>query len=106
LLQRLPEGIPFHVVEEPNQLITNVLGALEKIFNGKSQKSYDFKIAMDQLSSYSRKVLNCTSLIPVGYVKSYGTIAKIIGGVARSVGARRGIKSCSFVDSLSQVGAF
>jgi len=86
LRQRLPDGIPFQVAEEPNQLLTNVLGALEEIFNGKDRESYEFKIATDHLSSYTRKVLNCTCLVPVGYVTSYGAIAKVVGGSARSVG--------------------
>ena len=86
LLRRLPDDIPFQVAEESNQLLTNVLGALEEVFNGKDRGSYGFKIAMDHLSSYTRKVLNCTSLVPVGYVTSYGAIAKVVGGSARSVG--------------------
>jgi len=86
LLRRLPDGIPFQVAEEPNQLLTNVLSALEEVFNGKDRKSYGFKIATAHLSSYTRKVLNCTCLVPVGYVTSYGAIAKVVGGSARSVG--------------------
>ena len=86
ILRRLPDGIPFQVAEEPNQLLTNVLEALEEIFNGKDRESYGFKIATDHLSSYTRKVLNCTCLVPVGYVTAYGAIAKVAGGSARSVG--------------------
>jgi len=86
LLRRLPAGIPFQVAEEPNQLLTNVLSALEEVFNGKDRESYGFKIAAAHLSSYTRKVLNCTCLVPVGYVTSYGAIAKVVGGSARSVG--------------------
>jgi O-6-methylguanine DNA methyltransferase len=86
LLRRLPDGIPFQVAEESNQLLTNVLGALDEVFNGNDRESYGFKIAMDHLSSYTRKLLNCTCLVPVGYVTSYGAIAKVVGGSARSVG--------------------
>jgi len=86
LLRRLPYDIPFQVAEEPNQLLTNVLGALEEIFNGKDRESYGFKIATDHLSGYTRKVLNCTCLVPVGYVTAYSAIAKVVGGSARSVG--------------------
>lgn len=86
ILRRLPDGIPFQAAEEPNQLLTNVLGALEEVFNGKDRESYGFKIAMDHLSSYTIKVLNCTCLVPVGYVTAYGAIAKVVGGSARSVG--------------------
>jgi methylated-DNA-[protein]-cysteine S-methyltransferase len=86
ILRRLPDGIPFQVAEEPNQVLANVLEALEEVFNGKDRESYGFNIAMDHLSSYSRKVLNCTCLVPVGYVTSYGAIAKVVRGSARSVG--------------------
>jgi len=86
LLGRLPSGISFQVAGEPNQLLTEVIGALEEIFDGKDRGSYGFKIAMDYLSSYTIKVLNCTRLIPVGYVTTYGAIAEVAGGIARSVG--------------------
>ena len=86
ILRKLPYDIPFEVAEEPNQLLTNVLNALKEIFNGKDRESYGFKIATGHLSSYSRRVLNCTCLVPVGYVTSYGAIAKVAGGSARSVG--------------------
>jgi len=86
LLRRLPDNIPFQVAEEPNQILTDVLDALEEIFNGKGRESYAFKINLNHLSSYTQKVLNCTRLVPVGYVTSYGAIAKAAGGGARSVG--------------------
>ena len=86
LLRRLPYDISFQVTEEPNQTITNVLSALEEIFNGEDKKSFGFKIDMNHLSSYTQKVLNCTHLVPVGYVTTYGAISKVVGGIARSVG--------------------
>jgi len=86
LLQRLPHDIPFQVTEEPNQTLTDVLSALEEIFNGKDKKSYGFNIDLNHLSSYTQKVLNCTRLVPVGHVTTYGAIAKVVGGIARSVG--------------------
>ena len=86
LLARLPEDVPFQVVEEPNQLLAKVLSALAEVFNGKDLETYGFKIDMTRLSSYTRKVLNCTRLVPVGYVTTYGAVAKVAGGIARSVG--------------------
>jgi methylated-DNA-[protein]-cysteine S-methyltransferase len=73
-------------VDEPNQFLSKVLNALEEIFNGKDRESYGFKIAMNNLSGYARNVLNGTCMVPVGYVTSYGAIAKVAGGSARSVG--------------------
>ena len=86
LLRRVPHDIPFQVTEEHNQLLANVLNALEEVFNGNDRENYGFKIALDNLSSYTQKVLSCTRLVPVGYVTTYGAISKVVGGIARSVG--------------------
>jgi len=86
LLKSLPYNVQFQVTEKPNQLLTELLKALKGIFDGKDSESYGFKIAMDHLPSYTRRVLNYTSLIPVGYLTTYGAIAKVAGGSPRSVG--------------------
>ena len=86
LLRRLPPDIRFQVTEEHNQLLANVLNALEEVFYGNDRENYGFEIALDNLSSYTQKVLSCTRLVPVGYVTTYGAIAKVVGGIARSVG--------------------
>ena len=86
LLENLPYNVPFQVTEKPNQLLTVLLKTLKAIFDGKDSAPYGFKIAMDHLPSYTRRVLNCTSLIPVGYLTTYGAIAKVAGGSPRSVG--------------------
>lgn len=86
LLGSLPYNVPFQVTEKPNQLLTDLLKTLKAIFDGKDRASYGFKIAMGHLPSYTRRVLNCTSLIPVGYLTTYGAIAKVAGGSPRSVG--------------------
>jgi methylated-DNA-[protein]-cysteine S-methyltransferase len=86
LLKNLPYNVPFQITEKPNQLLTELLKALKAIFDGKNSVSYGFKTAMNHLSSYKRKVLNCTSRVPVGYVTTYGAIAKVAGGSPRSVG--------------------
>jgi O-6-methylguanine DNA methyltransferase len=38
------------------------------------------------LPAYTKKVLKATSVIPLGYVTSYGSIAKAVGGGPRAVG--------------------
>jgi len=86
LLENLPYNVPFQVTEKPNQLLIELLKTLKAIFDGKDSASYGFKIATNHLSSYARRVLNCTSLIPVGYLTTYGAIAKAAGGSPRSVG--------------------
>jgi O-6-methylguanine DNA methyltransferase len=86
LRRKLPQNTPFQVVKEPDPFLARVLGALEEIFNGKDRESYGFKIDLEHLSGYTRNVLNCTGLVPVGYVTTYGAVAKAAGGSARSVG--------------------
>ena len=86
LRRKLPRNIQFQVMDEPSQFHAKVLGALEEIFNKKDRGSYGFKIALDHLSSYTQRVLNCTSLVPAGYITTYGSLAKVAGGIARSVG--------------------
>jgi O-6-methylguanine DNA methyltransferase len=86
LLRRLPSEIKFQVAEEANQLEAGVLDALKEIFEGEDKGSYEFKIDMSYLSGYARKVLRYTRLVPVGYVTSYGALAEVSGGIARSVG--------------------
>ena len=84
--RKLPNNIQFQVIEKPNQFIAKVLGVLEEIFNGKGNEPYGFRISLDHLSAYTRKVLKCTSIVPIGYVTTYGALAKTVGGSARSVG--------------------
>lgn len=86
ILRSLPYDVPFQVLEEPDQLLADVLGALEEINNGKDKGPYKFKIDLGQLSDYARRVLDCNCRVPVGYVTSYGAVAKVAGGSPRSVG--------------------
>ena len=86
ILQRLPEDANFQVLEEPNQFLAKVLNVLEEVFNGKDLETYSFNVSLKNLSSYMQNVLQCTSLVPVGYVTTYGALARVAGGIARSVG--------------------
>ncbi len=86
LLKRLPQDEGFYVTDNPNENLIEVFKKLEEIFNGKNGKAFGFELNINRLSSYAQKVLNCTSLIPVGYVATYGEVAKAVGGIGRSVG--------------------
>jgi len=86
LMENLPYNIPFQVTEKPSQLLAELLKTLKAIFDGKNVSHSNFKTNMDHLPSYTRRVLNYTSLIPVGYLTTYGAIAKVAGGSPRSIG--------------------
>jgi len=86
LLERLPEGAEYRVVKEPDQSLSLVLDLLEKIFSGEVDEPSEVKVDSSRRSEYGDRVLWCTGLVPVGYVTSYGSISKVVGGSARAVG--------------------
>jgi methylated-DNA-[protein]-cysteine S-methyltransferase len=86
LLKKRPKDTGFHVTDNPNQNLIEVLKKLHQVFHGKNGKPNGFEINISHLSDYAQSVLSCTSLIPVGYVATYGGVAKVAGGIARSVG--------------------
>jgi len=85
LLKSLPYNMPFQMAKKPTQFSKKVLSALKSIFDGKDT-SAKFKLEMKHLSVYAQKVLKCVSMVPVGYVTTYGEVAKTVGGSPRAVG--------------------
>jgi methylated-DNA-[protein]-cysteine S-methyltransferase len=74
------------MIEKPNQLLRDIVNELIKIFNGQKSNKKRFNLDLSNLSTYSKKVLEITNLVPVGYVSTYKKIAEVAGGSARSVG--------------------
>jgi len=85
LLESLPCGRKFQVAERQDAVSEKLLTTLKAIYDGKDASS-NFKLAMEHLSKYSQKVLKCVWRIPVGYLTSYGAVAKACGGSPRAVG--------------------
>ena len=85
LLGSLPKSIQFQRSEKISAFAERVSGLLKKMYDGQ-EASVDFDLAMDYVSEYTRKVMNVTCAIPLGYVASYGAVAKVAGGSARAVG--------------------
>ena len=85
LLINIPFNVPFQVYPEPSAFAETVLASVKNVYDGKGV-SQRFPLATDHLSAYMQKVLAATYLIPVGYVASYGSIAKAAGGSPRAVG--------------------
>jgi len=86
LIERLPEGAKYRFVEEPSQNMVEVLDLLEKIFGGEIDEPCEVRVDSSGRSEYGGRVLWCTGLVPVGYVTSYGSISRVVGGSARAVG--------------------
>ncbi|MFQ6068477.1 MAG: methylated-DNA--[protein]-cysteine S-methyltransferase [Candidatus Bathyarchaeia archaeon] len=85
LLKELPYNTVFQVVQRKNVFAEEVLRAIKAICDGKDV-SFSFQFAMTRLSTYAQKVLRLTSLIPTGYVTTYGALARVAGGSPRSIG--------------------
>jgi O-6-methylguanine DNA methyltransferase len=85
LLKGIPFNIPFQAHPEPSAFAEKVLTSIKNAYdgNGTSQK---LSLATEHLPAYTQKVLKATSLIPTGYVTSYGALAKAAGGSPRAVG--------------------
>lgn len=85
LLDCLPFNVPFEAFPKPSPFAEKVIATMKNAYDGKGV-SEDFTFAAEHLSAYNRRVLEVTTRIPVGYVASYGGVAKAAGGSARSVG--------------------
>jgi O-6-methylguanine DNA methyltransferase len=85
LLSRIPFNVPFQVFPEPSAFAETVLATAKKVYDGNSA-SPSFSLATEHLTAYTQKVLKTVSLIPTGYVASYGAVAKAAGGGPRAVG--------------------
>jgi O-6-methylguanine DNA methyltransferase len=85
ILGNIPFNLPFQVFHEPSTTAKNALSALKSIYDGQETK-VELALASSYLPAYSKKVLKATSAIPVGYVATYGGIARAVGGGPRAVG--------------------
>jgi O-6-methylguanine DNA methyltransferase len=85
LLHTIPFDAPFQKAETPSRFTKRVVELLKDVYNGKGV-SNSLPLAMQHLSEYTQKTLRVASLIPLGYVASYGSVAKVAGGSPRGVG--------------------
>jgi O-6-methylguanine DNA methyltransferase len=85
ILRSLPFNEQFTVEATPTRLADRVFDVMKAMFDGEGL-SWDFELEQTRLSSYARKVLNCLSRVPLGYVTTYGALAKVAGGGPRAVG--------------------
>ena len=85
LLRSIPFNVQFQHSKEASAFAGRVLKALKNVYEGKSV-SQNFSLVTEHLSSYTRIILEITRRIPLGYVSSYGAIAKAVGGSPRAVG--------------------
>jgi O-6-methylguanine DNA methyltransferase len=85
ILTSIPFNISFEVFHEPSAFAKGVFAFLKSIYDGKDVNA-SFPLALKRLPAYTQKTLKATAKIPLGYVASYGSIAKAVGGGPRAVG--------------------
>ncbi len=85
LLETIPYNAPFQVFDKPSHFAEDALVCLKKIYAGEPVDASP-PLAYAHLPAYTQKVLKATMQIPLGYVTSYGEIAKAVGGSPRAVG--------------------
>lgn len=85
LRESLPSHAPFQQLGKPSSFAERVIAVIKDIYVGKNVL-HSFSFATERLSKYARKVIDVVSLIPPGYVASYGAVAKAAGGSPRAVG--------------------
>ncbi len=85
VLSNISFNRPFQVFHEPTTFAKNALATLKSIYDGKNAP-LNLALTTNHLPPYTKKVLRTTLTIPLGYVTSYGAIAKAVGGGPRAVG--------------------
>ena len=85
LLKIIPHSEPFQVFCKPSDFAKETLTNLKRIYDGENVNAI-FPLAFASLPTYTQKVLKATMQIPIGFVTSYGEIAKAVGGSPRAVG--------------------
>lgn len=90
VLKGLRDSLPVNIVLESSGSASgfaeHVLDMLKLVYDGKDAVVGGVWLNMDRLPSYSRRVLGAVCMVPAGYVTSYGSVAKAVGGGARAVG--------------------
>jgi O-6-methylguanine DNA methyltransferase len=85
VLMNIPFNVPFEVFHEPSAFAKSILASLKSLYDGQNV-TVRFSLSLARLPDYTQKVLKATAKIPLGYVSSYGSIAKAVGGGPRAVG--------------------
>ena len=85
ILNNLPFNTPFQILFSPSICAKNTLLSMADILEGKGI-TYTPALATDDLPKYTTSVLKAVMQIPVGYITTYGAVAKAVGGGPRAVG--------------------
>jgi len=85
LLESLPPNADHQIVEKGSLFAEKTMLTLKEAHEGR-QEFTDFALDTEHVSDSLARVLKVAASIPIGYVASYGSIAKAAGTDAKLVG--------------------
>jgi O-6-methylguanine DNA methyltransferase len=85
LLRSVPLDAEHQVVAEGSEFAEKTISMLKELDSG-NEESKDFSLATEYIPEPVAKVLKAAATIPIGYVTSYGNIAKTADTEPRTVG--------------------
>jgi O-6-methylguanine DNA methyltransferase len=85
VFKSLPYEVPFEAIKRPSEISKEVSKAMDAILDGRDV-SFNFELDMTRVPRTTRQVLELMSLIPTGYVATYGGLAKVLGTGPRVAG--------------------
>jgi len=85
LLKNISFSIDFQYSPESSPFAEKVINYLKDVYDGGGGLCH-FSLVKSHLSSYAQKVIDVVSLIPVGWVTTYSSVAEVAGGGPRSIG--------------------
>lgn len=85
LVKSMPIGVEYQIVDEGSQFAERTILMLKELESG-NEESKSFSLAAKYVPEPVAKVLKAAAAIPIGYVASYGDIAKASDTEPRIVG--------------------
>ena len=85
LLNCLPEGVDTRSSDKPSAFFTGAVNMLGELEQGNEEHKM-FTLSARYRSDSMQAILTAAAAVPIGYVTTYGDIAKTVGSEARAVG--------------------
>ena len=81
----LPNGVAYGNAAESSSFLRDAVRMLGELERG-DETNKRFTLSPDHRSASTRRILSAAALVPIGYVATYGGIARAAGSEARAVG--------------------
>jgi len=85
LSEAVPRGFKFEKRQKISEFAKHIITMIKDVYDGKDVREHA-SFYKDRMPPFTKRVIEATYKIPVGYATSYGGIAEAVGGGARAVG--------------------